>query len=91
MRVVFIGKDHEFSLLSLRAIQTHHEIVAIVESGPRGSKPKSLAASQKLASVVRVGTAAGNEARGGGHARTLFLVDPEDCARFACFSSVCFA
>jgi methionyl-tRNA formyltransferase len=41
MRVVFIGKNHEFSLLSLRAIQTHHEIVGIVESGPRGSNPKA--------------------------------------------------
>lgn len=37
MKVVFIGKHHEFSLLSLRAIQACHEIVAIVESGPRAS------------------------------------------------------
>jgi len=41
MRVVFIGKHHEFSLLSLRAIQAHHEIVAIIESGPRGSNQKA--------------------------------------------------
>jgi methionyl-tRNA formyltransferase len=37
MRVVFIGKHHEFSLLSLHAIQARHEIVAVIESGPRGS------------------------------------------------------
>jgi methionyl-tRNA formyltransferase len=41
MRVVFIGKHHEFSLLSLRAIEARHEIVAIVESGPRGSNQKA--------------------------------------------------
>ena len=43
MRIVFIGKNHEFSLLSLRAIQGRHEIVAIVESGPRGSNQNALA------------------------------------------------
>jgi len=43
MRVVFIGKYHEFSLLSLRAIRVSHEIVAIVESGPRGSTQNALA------------------------------------------------
>ena len=37
MRVVFVGKNHEFSLLSLRAIRASHQIVAIVESGPRPS------------------------------------------------------
>jgi len=42
MRVVFIGKNHEFSLLSLNAIQTHHEIAGIVESGPRGSNQRGL-------------------------------------------------
>lgn len=42
MRVVFIGKNHEFSLFSLRAIQARHEIVAIVESGPRSSNQSAL-------------------------------------------------
>jgi len=42
MRVVFIGKHHEFSLLSLKAIHTHHEIAGIVESGPRGANQKAL-------------------------------------------------
>jgi methionyl-tRNA formyltransferase len=42
MRVVFVGKHHEFSLLSLRAIQARHEIVAIVESGPRSSSQNAL-------------------------------------------------
>jgi methionyl-tRNA formyltransferase len=36
MRVVFIGKSHEFSLAPLRALGEHHNIVGVVESAPRG-------------------------------------------------------
>lgn len=35
MKIVFIGKGHEFSLVPLAAIKLHHNIVGIVESGPR--------------------------------------------------------
>lgn len=45
MRAVFFGKHHEFSLLSLRAIQACHEIVAVVESGPRGSNQNAMPAA----------------------------------------------
>ena len=38
MRVVFIGKNHDFSLLPLKAIRSAHKIVAIVESAPRLSE-----------------------------------------------------
>lgn len=35
MNIVFIGKSHDFSLVPLAAIKLHHNIVGIVESGPR--------------------------------------------------------
>ncbi len=38
MRFLFIGKNHGFSLLPLRAIAEGHELVGLVESGPRSVK-----------------------------------------------------
>lgn len=35
LRVVFIGKSHDFSLRPLDAVAASHDIVGIVESGPR--------------------------------------------------------
>lgn len=37
MRVVFIGKNHEFSLQPLKAIQARHTVVGVVEGGGRGA------------------------------------------------------
>lgn len=36
MKVLFIGKSHEFSLRPFEAIRARHQIVGIVESGARG-------------------------------------------------------
>ena len=38
MRVVFVGKNHEFSMAPLKAIGEHHAVAGIVESGPRASQ-----------------------------------------------------
>ena len=38
MRVVFVGKNHEFSMAPLKAISEHHAVAGIVESGPRASQ-----------------------------------------------------
>lgn len=35
MRVAFIGKSHEFSMVPLKAIMGSHNVVAIIESAPR--------------------------------------------------------
>ncbi|MFN0315996.1 MAG: methionyl-tRNA formyltransferase [Burkholderiales bacterium] len=40
MKVVFIGKSHEFSTVPLRALQKKHDIVGIIESAPRKSTVK---------------------------------------------------
>jgi methionyl-tRNA formyltransferase len=41
MRVVFIGKSHEFSVVPLRAIMGTHVVVGIIESAPRIKSSKA--------------------------------------------------
>lgn len=38
MKVVFIGKSHIFSILPLNEIRRYHEVIALIESGPRGKE-----------------------------------------------------
>lgn len=41
MRVVFIGKSHEFSMVPLKAIMGRHDVVGIIESAPRQKTSKA--------------------------------------------------
>ena len=51
MRILFIGKSHGFSLAPLGALREEHEVVALVESGPRAGAP-TRQASDVLRSIA---------------------------------------
>lgn len=66
MRVVFIGKDHLFSMAPFRAIAAAHEIAGVVESGPRGrvnGKARLKMAMRRAVSALRPDTLRGSSIR----------------------------
>jgi methionyl-tRNA formyltransferase len=52
MRVAFIGKSHPFSLLPFAAMRERFDVVALVESGPRGRLTRSAHVRRRLQSVA---------------------------------------
>ena len=59
MRFIFIGKNHEFSLVPLKSIAEHHELVGVVESGPRSSQSRPEAVSRQIFPFPRLGKSLG--------------------------------
>ena len=91
MRVVFIGKHHEFSLVSLRAIQARHEIVAIVESGPRGSNQNASPPARSWREWLGLAQPQGMRRMAQDMRVPHFWLTRNTAQEFARFSAVCFA
>jgi methionyl-tRNA formyltransferase len=54
LAIVFFGTSSDYSLKPLQRISAEHNLVAIVESGDRGCKRKSLAIFQKVFELFKV-------------------------------------
>lgn len=52
LKVVFFGAPSDYSMHPLEAVASAHEVVALVESAPRGSQVSGLGIMQKLGEVL---------------------------------------